>query len=240
MWRFCELMTLATGSEDRCFRLETPRHSFLPREYNPPFGEQKPAILMTLKSPQSIALRTPTLCDASEIWQLVRDSGVLDCNSAYLYLLLCRDFSDTCLVATVESRVVGFVSAYLLPADSRTLFVWQIGVRSDWQGQGIGRRLLAGLVERVQVRSPVQFVEATVTARNTASRKLFQSFADKSHVRLQEVSERGFAAGLFPEGGHESEPLIRLGPFAQPSPCHDGKAVHDIRQFSDTQSNSQG
>lgn len=162
---------------------------------------------------ETITYRPPTVEDASGIWRLVRDSGVLDCNSAYVYLLLCRDFAKTCLVATVESIIVGFVTGYRRPENSRTLFVWQIGVAADWRGRRIGSALLDRVVQRARAETPVDFVEATVAADNPASRKLFQSFASAMNVPLHESAADGFPAELFPDGQHEAEPIIRLGPF---------------------------
>src|SRR5690606_4540692 len=64
---------------------------------------------------QPIAFEQPTVADGAEMWRLVRESGVLDENSCYAYLLLCRHFDSTCLVARQAGDVVGFVAAYRPP-----------------------------------------------------------------------------------------------------------------------------
>ncbi|NQV23590.1 MAG: diaminobutyrate acetyltransferase [Rhodopirellula sp.] len=157
-------------------------------------------------------MRAPATNDASEIWRLVRESGVLDQNSAYLYLLLCRDFSDTCLVAESEQRIVGFVTAYRLPTDSRTLFIWQVGVCASARRQGIALKMLAELVN--QTRS-LDFIEATVAPSNLASRRLFESLARGRGVSLTDIADAGFLTGDFPPGDHEAEPLLRIGPLSE-------------------------
>jgi L-2,4-diaminobutyric acid acetyltransferase len=147
---------------------------------------------------------------------LVHDSGVLDLNSRYAYLLLTRDFAETCVVAECEKEgdsgeaIVGFVSAYLRPQHPDTLFVWQVGVSADARRQGLGRRMLDHLLAR-EVCRRVRYLEATVSESNVASQRLFQSLARQISVPLE--MSAGFDANLFGSAGHESEPLLRIGPF---------------------------
>ena len=158
----------------------------------------------------AIKFRTASLPDACKIWQLVGNSGVLDENSRYCYLLLCRDFSDTCVVACRDDEIVGFVTAYRPPNRPNVVFVWQIGVAEAARGRGLARSLLDTLVA-LPVCQNVHFLEATVTPSNTASRRLFQSFAKSLNVPC--TIERGFTAELFGSGDHEEEQLFRIGPF---------------------------
>ena len=136
------------------------------------------------------------------------ESGVLDRNSAYLYLLLCRDFSDTCLVASRDGNVVGFVTGYRIPSDPEVLFIWQVGVASNAKRQGIALRLLRELAERNAGK--VTAIEATVSPSNVASRRLFESLARGFGVSLIDVPDGGFHEDLFPPGDHEAEPRIRI------------------------------
>jgi L-2,4-diaminobutyric acid acetyltransferase len=149
------------------------------------------------------------------MWRLVRESGALDVNSVYCYLLLCKDFSATCCVAEARGGLVGFVTAYLPPGRSDTLFVWQIAVTSELRGQGVAARLLQELLRRRACRD-VRFVEATVGPSNHASRALFTALARDLNGSLSEQS--CFDASLFPEGGHEPENLLRIGPFSLSQP----------------------
>lgn len=157
-------------------------------------------------------LRSPTTNDASKIWQLVVESGVLDPNSAYLYLLLCRDFSDTCLVAVRDDSVVGFVTAYRLPRAPHVLFVWQIGVAPEARRQHVALRLLSELLKRCDL-STLTFIEATVASSNTASRKLFAALARSLDAPLDDLPHDGFSESQFPPGQHQAEPRIRIGPL---------------------------
>lgn len=157
-----------------------------------------------------LEFRSPATNDASRIWQLVCESGVLDRNSAYLYLLLCRDFRDTCLVACRGEDVVGFVSGYRLPHDSSVLFVWQVGVASDQKRQGVASRLLYELVRGCGI-STLSAIEATVSPSNVASRRLFESLARSLNATLTDQPDLGFTPADFPPGDHEAEPRIHIG-----------------------------
>jgi len=141
----------------------------------------------------------------------VGETGVLDKNSAYLYLLLCRDFADTCVVAEIDGSVVGFVTGYRLPASPDVLFIWQVGVAAAAQRQGVALRMLIELIDRVG-RASLKFIEATVAPSNTASRNLFASLARKLDLPLTVVPEDGFSERDFPPGDHEAEPRVRIGP----------------------------
>jgi L-2,4-diaminobutyric acid acetyltransferase len=144
------------------------------------------------------------------VWQLVVDTGTLDRNSGYTYLLLCRDFSDTSIVAEDGDDLAGFVTAYRIPSEPDTLFVWQVGVAEKARGEGLAGRMLERLLRSTGCRG-VRFLETTVTASNTASRALFRSLARRLDAALVELE--GFPSTLFPEEGHEAEPRLRIGPF---------------------------
>lgn len=150
------------------------------------------------------------------MWQLTSQSPALDLNSTYSYLLLCRHFSQTCLVAECGSDLplAGFVTGYLPPGHPDTLFVWQIAVAADARRTGLGRRLIDALLDRL-LPTGVRFLQATVSPGNQASRALFRSVARDRGVHLQESAF--FDETLFPaEAGspmHEPEMLLQLGPF---------------------------
>lgn len=162
-----------------------------------------------------VIYRPPATADGPAMWRLVRDSGVLDVNSTYCYLLLCQHFAETCCVAEVDDEVVGFVTAYLPPGRPDTLFAWQIGVSPEHRGQGLASRLLTELLRRDVCRC-VQFVEATVGPTNHASRALFTALARRLDTKLSE--QPYLDTTLFPQGDHEPENLLRIGPFSPYQP----------------------
>jgi L-2,4-diaminobutyric acid acetyltransferase len=168
---------------------------------------------MTSTPRDGIELRAATPEDGAALWRLVRDSGSLDVNSPYVYLLLGSHFAGTTVVAERGSTVVGFVAAYRPPTDPAAVFVWQIGVRAEARGTGLGGQLLDAVVAAPAARD-ARFLSATVTPGNAASIALFQGFARRHGVPC-EVGP-GFRADHFPED-HEREDLFRIGPLPRRS-----------------------
>lgn len=158
---------------------------------------------------EDLVLRAPVVADGARIWGLVVESGKLDVNSSYLYLLWCRDFAATSVVAEVGGELGGFVIGYRRPAAPDTYFLWQVAVRPSHRGRGLGGRMMDGLLSQ-QVAEGVRWLEATVTPDNEASQRLFQAFADRWGATLERSVL--FAAADFPDA-HEPESLLRIGPL---------------------------
>jgi L-2,4-diaminobutyric acid acetyltransferase len=158
-----------------------------------------------------ITLEKPTVEDGAAMWELVNDS-TLDQNSAYKYIMMCEYFSDTCVVAKHNGKLVGFVTAFIPPEKKDVVFVWQIGVDSNTRGKGIASKLLNELITRNKCRG-VRFVEATVTPSNKASQSLFKRLA-RDHQTKCKISEC-FSEDLFPSDDHEEELCFRIGPIVK-------------------------
>ncbi|MCT2582614.1 diaminobutyrate acetyltransferase [Actinophytocola gossypii] len=154
----------------------------------------------------------PSVSDGAEIWRIARDSGKLDLNSSYAYLMWCHDFADTSAVARVDNEVVGFVIGYRRPARPDTVVVWQIAVDASQRGRGTAGALLDSLMERL-VEQGVRHMETTITPDNAASNALFAALAKRWDTTMAEAGT--FDAGDFPDE-HESEIRFRIGPFAAP------------------------
>jgi L-2,4-diaminobutyric acid acetyltransferase len=160
-------------------------------------------------SGQTISLRAPTIADGADLWRLA-SSCDLDLNSPYLYLLWCRDFADTSVIAEIDGATVGSIIGYRPPTEPDTLFVWQVAVDGAWRRQRLAIAMLDHLRDRLAPR--VRFVEASVTPSNEASASLFRSLAASSGAEL--ASEELFARSAFPpERPHDPEVLVRVGPF---------------------------
>lgn len=164
------------------------------------------------------SLRRPRSSDAPAIRKLVAESGVLELNSTYAYLLLCTDFAQTSIVADIDGHVQGFITGYQPPPRPDVLFVWQVAVAPTAQRGGLAAAMLDALVERVSSGNhagPLT-VEATVAPGNARSRAFFGAFARRHAVPLTEHAY--FTADqLDPDGTHEDEPLLRIGPINTPA-----------------------
>ncbi|MDX3113039.1 diaminobutyrate acetyltransferase [Streptomyces scabiei] len=155
----------------------------------------------------------PSVADGAALWRIAKESGNLDLNSSYSYLLWCRDFAATSAVARAEDgEPVGFVTGYVRPEDPHTLLVWQVAVDAAYRGRGLAAALLDGLTARLSAERPLTAVETTITPGNTPSERLFASYAERHGAAV--TREVLFDAGLFPDGPHDPEVLYRIGPLA--------------------------
>jgi diaminobutyrate acetyltransferase len=156
----------------------------------------------------------PNAADGAAVWRLIRDTGTLDLNSSYAYLLLCDRFAGTCQLARAGRELAGAVLGFRVPEQPDTVFVWQIAVRPATRGSGVGRRLLERLVGSPGCRG-VRFLEAHVAEGNHGSEALFRAFARRKRAELHLGD--GYSESQFPTT-HLPERLIRIGPFAPEAP----------------------
>lgn len=155
----------------------------------------------------AVTLRHPGGGDGAAVYELVRQSGGLDLNTPYAYLLLTRRFAATCVVATAGEDLAGVVLGLRPPDEPATLFVWQVAVAPTHRGAGLGSRMLRWLVDTTVPRH----LEATVTPSNTASDRLFRGFA-RDRGAACEVSPWA-STDDFPGDDHEREDRYLIGPL---------------------------
>lgn len=158
----------------------------------------------------SIELRLPNLEDGKAVHELIQRCPPLDVNSSYNYFLLCSHFRNTCVVAEADDRLVGFLSAYLLPERPETLFVWQVAVDEAARGHGLAGRMLEHVMERPFCGN-VDTLETTISPSNLSSRRVFQRYAEKHQAESSE--ETFIEVHHFGGEQHEEERLIRIGPW---------------------------
>ncbi len=159
---------------------------------------------------QTLTLRTPVLEDGKAVHELIQRCPPLDVNSSYNYFLLCSHFRDTCVVAEAGDRIVGFLSAYIIPSRPDTLFIWQVAVDEEARGLGLAGRMLEQVTER-PVCEDITTLETTISPSNTSSRRVFERFADEHQAKSSE--ETFLEAKHFGAEAHEEERLIRIGPW---------------------------
>jgi len=158
----------------------------------------------------TITLRAPTAEDGAAVYDLIAQCPPLDTNSMYCNLLQSCHFSDTSVAAELSQEIVGFISGYVLPKQPDTLFIWQVAVGEKARGQGLASRMLADILSRPACQQ-VKYLETTITPDNRASWALFESLANKLNAKLERSvmfdRQQHFA------GQHETEMLVRIGPF---------------------------
>lgn len=157
-----------------------------------------------------IKLRKPVKDDGYRLHQLVAECPPLDPNSIYCNLLQCSHFAETGVAAEKDGDMVGFISGYIPPLQSDTVFVWQVAVHEKGRGQGLAKRMLKEIVARDACRN-VTHMETTITEDNEASWALFRSFARDMDAEL--TSHLHFEKDKHFGGKHDSEFLLRIGPL---------------------------
>lgn len=148
--------------------------------------------------------------DGGEIWELIKNTKVLDLNSAYYYLILCKYFKNTCVVAENNQQIVGFVSAFFHPEKPNVLFVWQVAVDESQKGKGIASSLLEELLNREECAN-ISYLETTISPSNKASKALFNKLARKLGTSMNETES--ISTEIFPNENHESEQTYQIGPI---------------------------
>lgn len=159
-----------------------------------------------------VTYRTPSIEDGAEIWKMVDEAAALDANSSYAYFMACRNFAATSVVAEVDDEIAGMVTAYPLPSDPQRLFVWQVSVREEAQGQGIAAGMLKELLTREDCAS-VRYIETTISPGNEASEALFRSIAAYFNAAMHK--KEIYKDEHFPDEEHKIEQLFVIGPITR-------------------------
>jgi len=164
---------------------------------------------------EKIVLTKPNAVDGMAVHQLVASCPPLDTNSVYCNLLQASHFSETSVAACSQSgELVGFVSGYIQPNKVDTLFVWQVAVSDKARGQGLAKKMVSSLLERSHC-SGVRYIETSITASNEGSWALFRRLADTLDAPLEESIM--FDKQDHFKGQHDTEHLVRIGPFSMNS-----------------------
>ncbi|MFC7298185.1 diaminobutyrate acetyltransferase [Herminiimonas aquatilis] len=157
-----------------------------------------------------IGLRQPDRRDGAHLHELIARCPPLDLNSRYAYVLLCEHHANTCVVAEFNGELAGAITAYIPPEKPDTLFIWQVAVAPNMQGQHVGSRMLDSLTERCAQSLGFRMIEATISPSNIGSQKLFASYARRHDTEINAVPY--FTVADFGDGQHEEEWLYQIGP----------------------------
>ncbi|WP_105103093.1 diaminobutyrate acetyltransferase [Microbulbifer pacificus] len=179
-------------------------------------GKRQGDIHAIKRQAPEVLLRRPVSEDGAAVHRLIGNCPPLDTNSLYCNLLQASHFSTTSVAAELsggerDGDLAGFISGYLIPERPDTLFIWQVAVAEHGRGMGLAGRMLREILAR-PVCTQVRFLETTITPGNDASWALFRGLARKLNANCCDSvlfdRERHF------NGQHDSEMLLRIGPFA--------------------------
>ena len=159
-----------------------------------------------MTSEDGATFRAPVAADGERMWEIARDSGVLDLNSEYAYVLWGAEFSDSSVVVTDGGRVVGFVTGFRRPSEPDTIIVWQVGVDADQRGKGLAARMLHVLMDRLAPLGVVR-LRTTISPDNEASQRTFGAVA---RDRGMEFTRTDYLSADLLGEGHEPEDLYTI------------------------------
>lgn len=155
-------------------------------------------------------IRNVTIEDISEVYKmLVANRPYVGLNSRYTYFLLARDFSDTCVVAEHEGKIVAFSTGYVPPNRRDTFFNWETVVKRGYRGYSLQKRLLLHQIKMANAK----YFEGTVNPSNDASKRNFTKLATMLKTEIE--TKVLFSEEDFGNDGHEAEVLYRIGPISQ-------------------------
>lgn len=167
--------------------------------------------MTTTTASSAITLRMPAAADGPVLHSLIRNCAPLDGNSVYCNLLQCTHFAKTSVAADAQGKLAGFISGYLVPSKTDTLFIWQVAVNADFRGHGLATRMINEILARPAC-AKITYLETTITESNRASWFLFEGLAKK--LKAEITSTLHFEKSAHFDGEHESERLVRIGPIA--------------------------
>lgn len=156
-------------------------------------------------SQHDLTLRHPSLTDGTAVFDLVDDCKPLDLNSHYLYLLQCSHFSQNCVVAFSNNKLLGWLSSYLHPDHSETLFLWQLAVSKQARGFGLAKKMIDWIVAQ---QKGIAKIHTSITADNEASWAVFRSVA--KHWGVELTQHNWFDGQAHFSGRHDSEFLVEI------------------------------
>lgn len=97
-------------------------------------------------------------------------------------------------VATQHHALIGFACIKLLPLDQWGNLVDNLHVDPNWQGHGLGRRLLAEAIAALPAADAARPLQLVVYEQNHGARKLYDSLEGEVVERVEREPEPGRTA----------------------------------------------
>ena len=166
--------------------------------------------MQRIKGCLKFRIRNIVLPDVKEVYRLLLGNRpYVGLNSRYTYFLLAKDFSDTCVVAEQNNKIIAFSSGYLPPDRPDTFFSWEVVVHKDYRGNVLQKRMFLQQIRRTRVK----YFEGTVNPSNEASIRNFCELAQSLNTKCEGYML--FSEEDFENDGHEPEILYRIGPISK-------------------------
>ena len=165
--------------------------------------------MQKIKKCLKFRIRNVMLKDIKEVYKLlVANRPYVGLNSRYTYFLLAKDFSNTCVVAEQNNKIIAFSSGYIPPDRPDTFFNWETVVDERLPGKRLAKT--ACFFIKLDITG-AKYFEGTINPSNEASKRNFFELAQLLNTKCEEKVL--FSEEDFENDGHEPEILYRIGPI---------------------------
>jgi L-phenylalanine/L-methionine N-acetyltransferase len=176
-----------------------------------------------VSDPNSFAIRSQEPEDAAGLSAMMGSAGTFEGTlqlpdmpvASRLEFLQKVDPHSCKLVAVAGTQIVGAAGLHpaggsLRRAHARML---GIGIVSDWQGRGVGRQLIARLLDWADNWAGILRVELTVDADNDRAIALYRAmgFVEEGRHRAYALKNGRYVDALFMARLHPNQPLVAAG-----------------------------
>lgn len=152
-------------------------------------------------------LRTPEPVDGVRIAALAEGLASGNARDIPEALVGRGAFRETSVLAELDGQLLGWISAYILPYDPQTLFIWTVEVVEADRDVGISA-LMLGYLMRQEACAGVTRVQTVISCDEDRPWELFRRFARWQHSRMN--VQPYFTQALTPHKRHENENLVTI------------------------------
>jgi diaminobutyrate acetyltransferase len=124
-------------------------------------------------------IRRATQEDFLKIHKFTAKCPPLENYPEHIYKIILRYFGDYCFIAEENGQIIGFAMGIVPQSIPHTYFLWDIGIDSSYQRQGIGTAILKE-VENTLEKLGFKRIEVTIDPVNISSQKLFEKVGYKN------------------------------------------------------------
>lgn len=138
--------------------------------------------------------------DAELLYELAKQCPPLDMHTPYTYWVICKYFANQSFVLVLDGQPIGYIMAI---QTNDCMFLWQIGIKSDFRGRGYSQFLIDIVVTQAnQLHLPVQ---TTIDINNVASYRAMAKYCGTQGLVFNQI-------GVCAPSGCHAEILYEMKP----------------------------
>lgn len=129
---------------------------------------------------ERIVLRNINESDVAQLHFLAEKCPPLDVHTHYTYWVICKFFSASSFLLSVENENVGYITAI---ETENIIFVWQIGILEQYRGQGYSHLLIDSVVDYAKRKQ--KNLAVTIAEENKVSFSAFNNYCVKNGLSFR-------------------------------------------------------